>query len=355
MSENDDKKKEPDFNDFNDLHITIEDLVDEKENGTDNDGVENKTGDLNETIKKEFITEAKRSRSRNDWSDLVILATALNSINKTLDDINNLMTKYRDIEKDLVVRVYPKFLIQSAIIKPKTLIGGKDRFDIILYYESFKAYQQELKDYIERVSTIKVSHISEIRKMLYNFFNKELVDSLKDEQIFSMITLMFIIEANGVRNIHKESEDILRLSNLVCDEKNIRFELPKLSAVEIAKDFRDTLMSTQSVGRQAEIFFTFYFGKLLYQHPQIRKDYSDVEKYTNALFQSLVVTSAEIDLDGKNVSDAIKKIMKSLRNITGDFNALRLVLSMNVKKTRKVSSIDDWLENMIRKKDKRST
>lgn len=322
------------------LHVDIDDII---TSITDNEGI-------SETIKKEFLTEAKRTRSRSDWSELIILFTALSSIDKTVEDIDDLMERYKNVEKVLVVRIYPRFLLQSGVVRPKTYIAGKEHVDVMMFYEGYKMFVKEVEEYADKVKTIEKTRITELKNVLSSVFADKLKD-IPDDKLKSLLDFIMTIETKRMKNISDDVQQILMMAESMCDEKNVRFEFPQQSVIEMSKDFRELLMKTQSVGRQAEIFFTFYFGRLLYQHPQLRKDYGDVEKFTNALFQSLTVTRGELDLDGNNVADALKKIMKALENIKGDFNALRLVLSLNVRKQRE-TSIQEWFDRLGKKKKK---
>lgn len=265
----------------------------------------------------DLLPKGKNGKTINDvqsglqWA---IVLKKLEFMDKCIKQIEELMSKYRDVEKQLVARVYQRRLTDIGIVIQKTYILGAERADIKNFYDKFYKMTSTCEEYSKKIVEI-------LNTRNFTPADKAVLD--KELQA-----------GNGIIDIGKKLvEDMLPF----LDQYQTHVELPASKSTENTKDFRDLLCTTQKVARQAEILFMNSFQDLLAIHPELRQDYQEIEYQTNTVYNRLMVMSGVVYMDGKQLSTALKTIMKALKNLSGDFESMKMQLISNIRVAKKES------------------
>ncbi len=264
--------------------------------------------DLMESIIKNSTEKAKNNKLA--ISSLVLVRLWW-FIGELINKVENLSTFYESIEDLLYTKTYPKKLLttivkignqEKSIIKPKVLIAGNDNYRL-----------NKMKEELEQtIHTLKYQAF-EINRIPH--------DKLKICSKCSMELQKRNLLLTSVNEIFEYIVDII---NRVEDRFTI--VLPKeRTTIENAKTLRKLLKRTQSIGRSAELLFTYFMKNVLREHGQIRVDYQNIQTQTNLIYDNLIVSRGIIQISAVQISDAIRNIMKYLENIKADLNTLRII------------------------------
>jgi len=253
-------------------------------------------GELLNQLLQTITEKAIDSKTAIQGLTLVNILMFINSLIAKVDILNN---EFDHIEELLYPRMYNPILILKGIVRPKTLIAGYDNESLVNTINGINESLDEFKDVSDKL----------IKELEEKYQNEEMI-----EKTFLVDFGNFI---DAVKNVAGRITD------------NIKVKLPiSDSCSKNAKKLRKLLTDTQAVARETELLFVFFLKEVLKEHGQIRRDYGDIESQTNQIYSRLVVTDGEILLDGMNLAQSLKMIMKALKNIRGDLNALKIITIM---------------------------
>lgn len=247
-------------------------------------------------------------------------------LTKGIDKIKALMQEYRTIENLFIGRDYPFAFLQKRVIKPKTFIVGSDSADVIHF-----------QDVMHKTIQMFNRHFDHIKKLVDDTeIEENLIEEIKKEVNLTI----------GAKAI---AEGMLEVIKNFTDQYSVKFHVPKHKSIIIAKNFRDLLIVTQGIARQAEILFCQYFQELIGIHPEVRQDYQRIEANVNMLFQNLNTSQGVVYLDISQIANCLKAIIRSLYNIAGDFSALNVHIINEIQPMAKSKELSTFLQKIFGK------
>lgn len=252
-----------------------------------------------------------------DAQGITLLTIALKKINfmdEWIKQIEALLKRFKDVERRLVARVYQRRLTELNLVKQKTYIYGAEKADIKNFYDKFYKLTTICEEYAKKI--VEIINTRVLTSQEKDILEKELK------------------AGNGIAEVGtKMVSEMLPF----IDQYKTTIELPQSSSTELAKDFRDLLSNTQSIARQAEVLFLSSFQDLLVIHPELRQDYQEIEVQTNIIYNRLMVGAGVVYMDGKQLGIALKTIIKALKNLSGDFESMKMQLLSTIRPPKKES------------------
>jgi len=253
----------------------------------------------------------------------LVLVQVLNFINNLIRKVDRLSKEFDQVEEYFYPRVYNPVLLAYEIINEKTLIAGYDNNSLLTTIRQVNNDIDGLRGIIdEKLKVLENANI---------VMRKEIGTKSDNEFCFDCARTEYL---NQLAGFLVTSEDVIDTIKVITQDitNNLKVEIPtSKSSMKNAKRIRKLLTDTQAVARETELLSVYFLKDVLKEHGQIRRDYGEIQLQTNQILSKLSVSKGEVYLDNKNLGSALRMIYKSLKNIRGDLNALKIITIMAMR------------------------
>lgn len=296
-----------------------------------------------ELIAKEAVRPICLIRGSDRVDHIEFMNSLIGVLDTGIEIINNHENKYKNIQ---IMEQHFNNMIKG------TLESIRNDAISLVAKEHIRTSIDKMNDEIDK--SIDVANIPQTSKMLfkkeykesishvvYNTFVRELTGLIGNSEVLKQIYeeivtkkvynafLLYYKAFIDTENSLYGSLEMLRDFVLSFHKKwKVKFDPPTKASIDASEEIRSLLTRTHKLGRRTELLCAYFLSEILAIHPQVRKDYQDLERYTNRVYKNLIVTKGIVKMSGGGLAQSFKRIIRALKNIQGDMETLKIIINV---------------------------